>query len=394
MTLVLDKRATRTPGTHAIIIGVSAYPHLDAKPPQLSDILEGLKSLASPADSARAFATWLAKTYSNPQAPIATIDLLLSDKAGQGFTLDGSEKGPVDTADISNIMDAALAWKARGDADPDGVMIFYFCGHGMSAGLRNALLACDVGRYPAMPSTNAFDPDLLLAGMKTCNAAKQVFFFDACRAANEELFKDFNQQMGGLVPAGGNANPAIAQAAFYSTRHGAPAYGPTDGGISVFTRILLKALDGLAANEAEGSWRINTYDIAKALDHASGPLYDPDFGDMQTPALGTGAGFDLHFLKKAPVAPFYLLPRWHEGDAPPIDAAGVSVRRSRAPAPSDWSAPWAEDPAGAWSWGPDRFKGEVIAGAMCDASILMTDGTVKELEPFYLSPPFRKFEVD
>src|SRR5947199_9944041 len=82
MTLLLDKSSK--PGTHAVVIGIGRYPWLvggKAKPRFAQN--DGMAQLTSPPASARAFATWLLETYENPEAPLVSLDLLLSDAKGQ-----------------------------------------------------------------------------------------------------------------------------------------------------------------------------------------------------------------------------------------------------------------------------------------------------------------------
>ncbi|HET6478699.1 MAG TPA: hypothetical protein VFG35_01480 [Actinoplanes sp.] len=65
--------------THALVIGVSAYDHL----PSVGAGPFGLSQLGSTAIGAYRFAVWLRDHYRNPDAPLATIRLLLSPSAAE-----------------------------------------------------------------------------------------------------------------------------------------------------------------------------------------------------------------------------------------------------------------------------------------------------------------------
>lgn len=84
MSLLLDK--TKKPGTHAIVVGIGRYPWLEGGGKPTFNKSEGMEQLTSPPASAREFANWLLDTYDNPEAPLASVDLLLSDAKSQQFT--------------------------------------------------------------------------------------------------------------------------------------------------------------------------------------------------------------------------------------------------------------------------------------------------------------------
>ena len=64
--------ASGDPATHAIVIGVGTYPHLNGGDPErLSRYHGGLKQLSSPPESAREFTNWLLDEFHNPAKPLA-----------------------------------------------------------------------------------------------------------------------------------------------------------------------------------------------------------------------------------------------------------------------------------------------------------------------------------
>src|SRR5688572_29148314 len=58
------------PATHALVIGVGAYPHLNGGSGRLSPQHDGMEQLTSPPISARQFASWLMSEFNHPQKPL------------------------------------------------------------------------------------------------------------------------------------------------------------------------------------------------------------------------------------------------------------------------------------------------------------------------------------
>src|SRR6266850_4512990 len=76
------------PGAHALVIGVGQYPHLLGGDADIIEDPMGLRQLESPPVSAKVFTHWLIPKvdpqqaqFSNPDAPLATVDLVLSPVA-------------------------------------------------------------------------------------------------------------------------------------------------------------------------------------------------------------------------------------------------------------------------------------------------------------------------
>uniref|UniRef100_UPI003AF71AAD hypothetical protein n=1 Tax=Thiolapillus sp. TaxID=2017437 RepID=UPI003AF71AAD len=71
------------PATHAVVIGVGAYPHLNGgDPAALTDLHGGLGQLSSPPVSARTITDWLLDSFNNPDKPLASVSLLVSEEEG------------------------------------------------------------------------------------------------------------------------------------------------------------------------------------------------------------------------------------------------------------------------------------------------------------------------
>jgi hypothetical protein len=139
--------AVAGPATHALVIGVGAYPHLNGGTKKRSNRHDGMEQLISPPISARMFASWLMSEFSQPNKPLASVALLLSEAAPSPFVDPNNPNNSVVVAeaDSSNVRLAIQHLFRRGDENADNLLVFYFCGHGIAAGTDTALLLADYG---------------------------------------------------------------------------------------------------------------------------------------------------------------------------------------------------------------------------------------------------------
>ena len=82
----LDAALAQQPATHAFVIGVGHYPHLVGGGAALFPGHMKMGQLSSPPASARAFASWLSEHHNNPDRPLGSVALLVSDSAQNTFT--------------------------------------------------------------------------------------------------------------------------------------------------------------------------------------------------------------------------------------------------------------------------------------------------------------------
>jgi hypothetical protein len=253
------------PCTHALVIGVGRYAHLPGgKGTQLPDP-QGLGQLTSPPESARAFAHWLISSHVDPDHPLATVRLLVSEAGnGRAFVNASTQvQHQLDPANIDTIEAAVGEWKAAGDQRPDNVLLFFFCGHGLGNGSVLALLAEDFGAKPNNPLDGAIDFAAFRAGMNRCAAQQQVYFVDACRSLAEIL------QFGGGVVGRPLVLPSVLakkklQPTYHSTLIGEQAHGEVKKP-SHFTKALLAGLAGTATDKHAGTWRVTTTRLQDAI---------------------------------------------------------------------------------------------------------------------------------
>ncbi len=300
MTQLFFDSGQAGPGTHALIIGVGGYPHLEGGTGTLiEDPLRygNLGQLASPPRSALAFRNCLYESaHSAWKAPLATIEVLISPTPGDP---EPSRPGSAfRDASIDGIQEAFDRWKDRCDSDPHNVAIFYFCGHGLE-GEEQILLASDFGRFPNNHFRGAFTFDFTRKGFLQCLPETQCFFIDACREVAPGVVVGLSRV---------TAEPLIRPHAYglrrckydLTLQSSAPferAFAPV-GEVSYFTTALTSALKGAAAStDDSGDLVIRTDGVSSCIDE----LLMTASGRDQATAKGPGfAPTVLYRLDKSP----------------------------------------------------------------------------------------------
>src|SRR5271166_2453707 len=69
----------RGPGTHVLLVGIGTYPYLIGGAEPRPDIAEGMRQLDAPSKSARSVADWFLGEFNNPDRPLASLALVLSE---------------------------------------------------------------------------------------------------------------------------------------------------------------------------------------------------------------------------------------------------------------------------------------------------------------------------
>lgn len=186
-----DRRAAET---HVFIVGVGEYPCLVGGKGTLLEDTMGLGQLSSPPVSAAALASWFlgrqghsgaAVGFNNPDAPLATVEMLLSP--AQSYAGPGLAEVPVAAATHANIVQSFKLWKDRVAAHDGNVAVFYFCGHGVK-GVNDYLLPSDFGALnPNNPWGEAIDIKITAEAMRRLSSGPLYFFIDACRKASRNV---------------------------------------------------------------------------------------------------------------------------------------------------------------------------------------------------------------
>jgi hypothetical protein len=305
---LVHETRVRGPATHAILIGVGAYPHLLGGKKELTPDHENMGQLTSPPVSAHELAKWLLKSFHHPEKPLATISLLVSQAKPEPFeNPDTGKRTKLEVADWNNVALAIYDWLGRGNFDPDNLLIFYFCGHGMGAGEETALLLSDYGANRHASLDGAIDFRRFRLGMQRgCKATEQCFFIDACRTETKTLEEAKSAGRPVVQPGTRPTSwPEIRSApVFYSAMAGHKAYS-LPGFPSIYTKALLDSLQGFAAEEEGEGWRVNTQRLGQAIDHLV-KRRALDIKMVKPPTAEQPTSIPLHTLRKLPKAMVYV----------------------------------------------------------------------------------------
>jgi hypothetical protein len=267
MNLIDPARAPdpTAPQTHALVIGVGAYPHLlggtvvEREP---ATVLRGLGQLTSPVVSASDFALWLTRHADGFVKPLASVQLLLSP--GTAVVPENVPAG-VEAATFTNIRAAFKNWVERCDQSSDNLGLFFFCGHGVQAEVM-LLLPEDFGEDSNAPWDTAIDFSTTFTGMNDCKAKTQCYFLDACRERPIEVLKTVGGAHGRPLKTTQQLRFTPRDApVLLSAPQGWQAQGPANEK-SYFTEALIRSLEGFGANRKVGhNWIVRTNSLVEAV---------------------------------------------------------------------------------------------------------------------------------
>lgn len=384
-----DKTPEAVGQTRVFIIGVGTYPWLDGgATPRGADVTGGMGQLASPPISAKEVADWFISSFHNEERPLGSVDMLVSDGDGAQYASPEGEIFDLGQATIEEIETEVYAWKLLGDANPEDMMVFFFSGHGISAGARFALLARNYGEQPGRPLKGAINLNDMLEGMKCCKALRQVYFIDACRVASDILLSNATETGNIVIPTSLPITRGWRQSVYFASLSGMAAYGQP-GRPSLFAAALLNALKGPAADDSDDDWRVTTSRLYDALNHFASPLGDPDFGGVQSPQVGNQTLFDIHYFTSPPSLPIYVEPDWHEGDDPPVDMERLLISLDGNMV-VDWQQPWEEREE--CKWGPSRFESWLTPGS-CKIEWQISGAAGETSRTKHIHPPYKLFRI-
>jgi hypothetical protein len=242
--IVVDRK-TGKPGTHALIIGISDYPHLQGADGSLGRSFE-LPRLTTAVRSALAFHDWLTNK-AELQVPLETCRLLLAPSEGEAKHIP-QDTGPADT---ETLVRAASAWRQDARRSDAEMTILYFCGHKLQLSVDDDILLCHNFGSPIGPSLrgavsfsnifNAMGPsDAPIAGT-------QLYFLDGSRHPVSRA--NLGSKLYGttdLFDVTLTGPDRRAAGIFHAAAAGDQAYARSEG-ISLFTEALIEGLAGAAA---------------------------------------------------------------------------------------------------------------------------------------------------
>ena len=251
-----DDNADDVAGVHAIVIGVGYYKHFPG-----GDGIEfaghgNMGQLSSPPMSARHVADWIIETYKDDSdRPLRSLHLLLSEaEEHASYKPEAQPAKIIKQANFTNVKDAIRQWKSRGDASEDNLLIFYFCGHGISSGTQHTILCNDFGESTEDEFEHAINFNDFHRGMDRCKALSQCYFVDACRVGSPSLMESSSSKgqsiIRGVISFGEKTRAAPI---FRSSMPGTEAFGLADAP-SAFAQALPLAFKGGAWRQEAGEW--------------------------------------------------------------------------------------------------------------------------------------------
>ncbi|MFH2057696.1 MAG: caspase family protein [Pseudomonadota bacterium] len=259
------------PGTHALVIGISEYPHISGgKDPTPDGKSFNLGQLTSAARSASEFAGWLLKEYRNPDLPLKSLRVLLSPSANENIHPDILAKLPDNhSATRQNVTQELVEFRTACNTHKENVAFVYIAGHGVQLTKHGSVvLLNDFAQTGQLNRLHgAIDMARVHAGMNHPDTAQtQFWFIDACRQ-KPAVARKFESMAGALVidePVG------VAQTSlmFLSATTGKSAYGKP-GGCSLFCEALMWSLRDAGAAEGPGTgcrnWHVPVTSLIRRL---------------------------------------------------------------------------------------------------------------------------------
>ena len=288
---------TEGPGTHVFIIGVGNYPYLKDGSGRTSPDHREMGQLTSPPVSAMAMLRWVDTRLYNPDAPLKSIEVLISQVDQPDYTDADGLTQQIDPVTWGNYEASVKAWKARASSDPKNVAIFYFCGHGLGNGVNTYLLTEDAGSSANL-LRDALQVNALRLSMRDCSALKQLYLIDACRTLDLAVVLDPND-----ISQSGLPRPTVltvfkgTNPVLYAAQMDKQAYG-TPGEVSIFTAALLEGLNRCAVFRVNNErWAVGPLQLQQAI----AAIMDDSTDGPACPADGlSGTGFPIHVLTTRP----------------------------------------------------------------------------------------------
>lgn len=221
-------------------------------------------------------------------------------------------------------------------------MLFFYCGHGVARGLNMTLLPEDYGSLqtpPQMSLNLAIDFDGLYLGMDTCAARNRIFFVDACRVASGLLIRTQNFAGNSVIPGMAQiTSPPRNAPIYFGAVPGITAFGRT-GKPSFFTEALLKAFRGAGADDASGTWALQTDTLGRGIHHQlRRAVANTAAAGQLSMANNIGQPLAFHQLAGLPECPVEVLcDPGSDTAVATLAVSGNGVQDTRGPNPLPWA---------------------------------------------------------
>ena len=328
MTLVF-KRPVSGPAVHAMVVGVGTYPYVDSDyaNEDIPGALLGLGDLPNAVAGARLFADFLLRFADALPAPLASIELLMSDpgppEAGSTFSPPSDTIGSLHDPRDNDLVEpareqlteaAGARWRDRLTEGPNkNFAVFYVCGHGAALPAHNFVFLEDLGsknpRWEPLLDLRA----LAAALNRTANVDNAYLIADACQVVVDALLPMFvpgyveSPRPLRLIPVN-ERHPLIFKTLLIVPGPMGSTTFADGNDAGRFTQLLVEALSGAAArnNSGQGDWSVMVDTLPRAIRHLA-EIRWPDGAMNPQPAVPLVSDTPLvSFSNGAPEVPFRI----------------------------------------------------------------------------------------
>lgn len=240
------------PGVYALVIGVSAYPHLEGGTDPAAESF-GLGQLISSASTAAKLFEWLRSGFRRQNLPVVWCYLLLSPTAEERARFDGDGLSHYALPTYANLRTAIQAWTGNVPANPPASessrTLFFFSGHGVQSNRKGVLLPSDYldPGFGNPDLQNCIGVDDLREWMEESAVAEHVALLDACRNEFSPLASKGAVAHGVFPKNPPTGAPPLSAASLAATSPNAVAFQMPGQPLTFFGRAVLEALGGSAS---------------------------------------------------------------------------------------------------------------------------------------------------
>ncbi|PLK23539.1 hypothetical protein C0V72_09075 [Porphyrobacter sp. TH134] len=278
------ERAIDGPATHAFLVGVGDYPFAKPGKGKLPE-LRAVRDLPSAADGARLMCDWLIENRDRLAAPLASIELLVSDPPATQNRYqarsDELKAATIERATGPTLIAGGQRWIEALKSGSGHTALFYGCGHGASLAKQPVLFLSDLNERDEPEAWSHFHvgkTGLALRQMAELRAA--FMFVDACgefvrnfqladvqdhRFVSPRLPRESDRDKVWLVSAASSGLLAYDAAQALAPDLQVDFEGDyAKGGVRIgrFTQTLLKGLDGASARWLKNRWTVDNRNLS------------------------------------------------------------------------------------------------------------------------------------
>jgi hypothetical protein len=261
-----------TTATHVLLVGCGEYPAM------AQTKYSNVQPLNSPHTSVQQMVEWYLsgmdamppdqaksphEAFYNPDAPLGSVAALVSPS--KAIQTPAGESFQCERPTFANIEQAYKNWLIKLGTNPHSVGVFYFCGHGVSDGVSQFLIADDFGENGTTWSKAFHISNTHQATIRATNA--RVFYvIDACREFNDDVQDQLDIPRG--LTDGSRKGPITSTgwAILRSTSGNRLAFTPNEG-TTYFTQAMLQALRGHCGDQrdnAPGLYDVTPFELQQA----------------------------------------------------------------------------------------------------------------------------------